>query len=248
MPSKTFAKVAKKTPKTAAKAAARKTATPRAAIDIVEPLATWLAPAYRTPAALTKHARAYRGAKPYPHAVLPGIFAPAKAKALRTAILALQKRGGFTHKESDLFSLAQTPDFRGETAGPIGELVAFFRSSAWNDYLEALTGERLSRTELDIGGSLYTDTDYLLCHDDRVTGRRIAFIYYLCEDFGVTDGGALVLLDTLGTKGKQPGKVVKRYPPRFNTLALFTVSERSWHAVEEVTGKRNRFSINGWFH
>lgn len=233
----------------AKKKVASKQAKPRARasapIDIIEPLASWLAPRYRTPSTILKNASAYRSAQPFPHAVLPGIFTPAKAEALRAAVLALEKRGGFTHKESDLFSLAQSRDFRHETNGAIGELAQFFKSPAWRTYLAALTGARLTGRELDIGASLYADTDYLLCHDDRVTGRKVAFIYYLCEDFGVTDGGALVLLDS---RGKQPGKIVKRYPPRFNTLALFTVSSKSWHAVEEVTGKKKRFSINGWFH
>lgn len=214
-------------------------------IDMVEPLASWLAPKYRAPAALAKNAKAYVTAKPFPHIVLPGIFAPTKAAALRAAVLALHKRGGFTHKESDLFSLAQSHDFRNEKSGPIAQLAAFFKSSEWNAYVRALSHVSLSGKELDIGASLYTSTDYLLCHDDQVTGRKIAFIYYLCDDFAVTDGGALVLLDS---KGKQPGKIVKRYAPKFNTLAMFTVSSKSWHAVEEVMSNKKRFSINGWFH
>jgi Rps23 Pro-64 3,4-dihydroxylase Tpa1-like proline 4-hydroxylase len=234
--------MAKKTVKKVQQGASRSA---RSTIDLVEPLASWLAPKYQTPAALAKNAQTYVTAKPFPHIVLPGIFTPSKVTALRTAILALHKRGGFTHKESDLFSLAQTHDFRNEKTGPIAELVQFFKSAEWNAYLKALTHVSLSGKELDIGASLYTSTDYLLCHDDQVTGRKIAFIYYLCDDFAVTDGGALVLLDS---KGKQPGKIVKRYAPKFNTLAMFTVSAKSWHAVEEVVSSKKRFSINGWFH
>ena len=217
----------------------------RSTLAIVEPLASWLSPQYQSPSALVKNAKAYRCAKPFPHIALPNFLAPARAAVLRNALVALHKRGGFTHKESDLFSLAQSHDFRNEKTGPIAQLAQFFKSEEWNTYLAALSGVKLSGKELDIGGSLYTDTDYLLCHDDQVTGRKIAFIFYLCEDFAVTDGGALVLLDS---NGKQPGKIVKRYAPKFNTLAMFTVSAKSWHAVEEVLTKKQRFSINGWFH
>ena len=32
-------------------------------------------------------------------------------------------------------------------------------------------------------------TDYLLCHDDQLESRRVAFIFYLVPDWTVQDGG-----------------------------------------------------------
>ena len=43
----------------------------------------------------------------------------------------------------------------------------------------------------------YSRGDYLLCHDDELEGRRIAFILYLVpEDWGPADGGGLQLFST----------------------------------------------------
>jgi Rps23 Pro-64 3,4-dihydroxylase Tpa1-like proline 4-hydroxylase len=170
---------------------------------------------------------------------------PAKAAALRAAVTALAKQGGFTHKESDLFSLAQTADFADTTNKTLAEFRAFLRSPEWTAYLRTLTGVALTGLQLDSGASLYLDKDYLLCHDDQVTGRKIAYIFYLGPNFTARDGGALALLDT---KSGKPGAVVKRLAPQYNTLVMFTVSSKSWHAVEEVTSAKPRISINGWFH
>ena len=43
----------------------------------------------------------------------------------------------------------------------------------------------------------YTRGDYLLCHDDELEGRRVAFIYYMVpEDWSQQDGGGLQLFST----------------------------------------------------
>ena len=34
--------------------------------------------------------------------------------------------------------------------------------------------------------------DYLLCHDDQLEGRRVAFIFYLVQDWTAQDGGELI--------------------------------------------------------
>lgn len=47
-------------------------------------------------------------------------------------------------------------------------------------------------------GSKYEYTDTLLCHDDELEGRRIAFILYLVPYWKKEDGGALDLFDTDG--------------------------------------------------
>ena len=37
-------------------------------------------------------------------------------------------------------------------------------------------------------------TDYLLCHDDQLEGRRIAFIFYLAQDWTAQDGGLIYFM------------------------------------------------------
>lgn len=40
--------------------------------------------------------------------------------------------------------------------------------------------------------------DVLLCHDDELEGRRVAFILYLVPPWDVNDGGTLDLFSTDG--------------------------------------------------
>ena len=39
----------------------------------------------------------------------------------------------------------------------------------------------------------YGATDHLLCHDDELEGRRVAFILYLAPNWTQEDGGSLDL-------------------------------------------------------
>ena len=95
-------------------------------------------------------------------------------------------------------------------------------------------------------GVIYSECDYLLCHDDELEGRKIAYVLNLSRGFTKRSGGALALLDH-DAHGK-PRKVAKRITPRWNTLVLFTVSPVSHHTVEEVLEDRERLTIGGWFH
>lgn len=198
----------------------------------------WIAPQYRDPKKLRAR---YTAQKPFPHLSLKGFLDEEKATMLAAAL----SKEPFFEKESDLFKLSQTNELRHTPNALLQEFRSFLASDEFSAYMSALTGVKLTNKDFDMGGSKYTDTDFLLCHDDRVTGRKIAYIFYLNQDFTAKDGGALVLLDT---KGKRPHKVIKQYLPTWNTLTFFTVSAISYHAVEEVLTKKTRLSINGWFH
>jgi Rps23 Pro-64 3,4-dihydroxylase Tpa1-like proline 4-hydroxylase len=207
-----------------------------------EAVADWIAPAYHDPRAL---AARYQNATPFPHIVLHNVLREEKADALRDAVRELIATKQFEHKESDLFSLAQSPNLLLTKNKTLAAFRDFLKSSEWTSYMKTLTGVLLTGTELDYGASLYTRKDFLLCHDDQVTGRKIAYVYYVGPDFTAEDGGALALLDT---NNKHPGDVAKRYAPHYNSLALFTVDAVSWHEVEEVLTDTPRLSINGWLH
>ena len=90
-------------------------------------------------------------------------------------------------------------------------------------------------------------TDHLLCHDDELEGRRIAFIMYFVKDWTEADGGTLDLF-RLNENG-QPTEVMKQIVPETNALAFFEVTEKSYHQVAEILTKdKSRLSIGGWFH
>lgn len=99
---------------------------------------------------------------------------------------------------------------------------------------------------VSMSSACYTDTDFLLCHDDNLEDRRIAFILYLSKSWTEEDGGALDLIDT--DENGLPRNVVKSLIPEYNSLVFFEVVHNSYHQVAEVTSDKSRWSINGWFH
>lgn len=204
-------------------------------------LKEWVNPLYLDRHRLASLARTYKSATPYPHIALTAFIKDIKAEELSKAISKLS----FTRKQSDLFSLSQSGDLQASKNKTLQGLVKFLKSKPLREYLEELTGERI-KTGLDVHAAKYEDTDYLLCHDDRLEKRKLAFILNLSRGFTQSSGGELGLLES-DSKG-QPTKVAKRIPPEWNTFTLFTVSERSHHVVDEVLEEKERMTIGGWFH
>src|SRR3989344_6752066 len=108
-------------------------------------------------------------------------------------------------KQADLFQFSQTNDL----VGTKNKILSAFRSILCSpDFLKALSvisGIELKPNTIDIAGTLYQDTDFLLCHDDQLEGRAIAFLYYL-SDLDPMEGGRLLLYNS---KNKKPSAVVK---------------------------------------
>lgn len=119
-------------------------------------------------------------------------------------------------------------------------------------HLEKLANLKLSQTTFDMTVSYYGRGDYLLCHNDdckdsRKRARALAFVYYLNEEpFTDGDGGALLLYKS--DDKSEPVEVSHRINPIPNSLIVFRTGSTSWHCVEEVYGRDDRLSINGWFH
>ncbi|XP_038610639.1 prolyl 3-hydroxylase OGFOD1 isoform X2 [Tachyglossus aculeatus] len=100
---------------------------------------------------------------------------------------------------------------------------------------------------VDLSCAKYEYTDALLCHDDELEGRRIAFILYLVPPWDESLGGTLDLYNT--DEHFQPQQIVKSLVPSWNTLAFFEVSPVSYHQVSEVLSEgKCRLSVSGWFH
>ncbi|XP_072790681.1 prolyl 3-hydroxylase OGFOD1 isoform X1 [Taeniopygia guttata] len=112
-------------------------------------------------------------------------------------------------------------------------------------WLSAVTQIVLEPT-IDISCAKYEYTDVLLCHDDELEGRRIAFILYLVPPWEKSDGGTLDLYST--DEHFQPQQITKSLVPSWNTLVFFEVSPVSFHQVSEVVSQKCRLSVSGWFH
>lgn len=162
----------------------------------------------------------------------------------------------FSEKWNDLHDFYQSKDFAKSVLERAGEsglaqlLDGFLLDTAWHDQVSALTGIPLDiERGPDIAAQIYDQGSRLLCHDDALEGRRIAYILYLVEDEAWTekDGGSLDLFN-MDERGS-PREIVKSIYPRGNTLAFFEVTPASHHQVREIlTATKSRLSITGWFY
>ncbi|XP_040925978.1 prolyl 3-hydroxylase OGFOD1 isoform X2 [Betta splendens] len=151
----------------------------------------------------------------------------------------------FREKSNDLYKFKQSDDLKKRTEPHIAGLRAalFGRFRSW---LSDVLGVELEPT-VDISCARYEYTDVLLCHDDELEGRRVAFILYLVPPWQSSDGGTLDLYTT--DSNFQPQSIVKSLVPSWNTLVLFEVSPVSFHQVSEVLSQdKCRLSLSGWFH
>ena len=121
-------------------------------------------------------------------------------------------------------------------------------STLWVNRLRKMSHLELDRRPIDLSGQSYRQHDYLLCHDDRLEGRRLAFILYLVdENWHEKDGGYLELFSV--DNDGQPVEISRRILPAFNSLVFFEVTSISYHQVVEIlSADRQRISLSGWLH
>ncbi|XP_066569624.1 prolyl 3-hydroxylase OGFOD1 [Amia ocellicauda] len=179
---------------------------------------------------------------PFPHCVLNNFLqSQTFLQELQRELLELN----FHQKSNDLYKFQQSDDLKTKRESHIAALrsVLFQRFRSW---LSEVLQLELEDT-VDISCAKYEYTDVLLCHDDELEGRRIAFILYLVPPWEQSDGGTLDLYST--DKNYQPEKIVKSLVPSWNTLVFFEVSPVSFHQVSEVISEdKCRLSVSGWFH
>jgi Rps23 Pro-64 3,4-dihydroxylase Tpa1-like proline 4-hydroxylase len=193
-----------------------------------------IAAKYRTPAALQKLRKQYAAAKPFPHIRLSDFFESKDVKRVEQAL----RKERFVGAEADLFSFRQCNDVKRSKHKVLQGLRAYLRSKEFLVWLSYVTGESLSN-ELDLSGFIYSDTDHLLPHDDKLEGRKIAFVINF-STLKPSQGGQLDLF-----KGN---KIAKSYSPVWNSVVFFTVkSKETMHQVREVINAE-RVTLAGWFH
>lgn len=203
-------------------------------------LSDWLNPWYFEKDITLKNKKLFHHQGPFPHLEFRNFFKDEKAKLILKALISEQ----FFLKEADLFKFQQTTDFRASSNQLLQEFRDFLSSKEFISLMENITSTSLKPGVIDMSGTLYQDTDFLLCHDDRLEGRKIAYFYYL-SDLDQEDGGQLNLFSSSNSK---PIKIEKRIIPQFNTFSFFLVSEKSFHSVEEVISPKQRYAISGWFY
>ncbi|NCO11297.1 hypothetical protein CO038_03140 [Candidatus Pacearchaeota archaeon CG_4_9_14_0_2_um_filter_39_13] len=199
----------------------------------------WINEKYTDLGTLSNLHRTFAGNLPFQHIFLADFLKEEKAEELRE----LLKKEEFEEKNSDLFQFKQTKDLSGSEG--MKKFYGFLQGREFAEFMQKLTGITVIPSAIDVSGTLYENTDYLLCHDDQLEGRKIAYIFYLGDNLSEEDGGNFALLSS--DSGK-PGKKIKKYPANFNGFMAFKVSKESFHEVEEVIAEKKRYAIGGWLH
>jgi hypothetical protein len=200
--------------------------------------------AHTDPDTVAGYAAAFNAGAPFRHLHLHDVFPEGLLARVRDELLGAT----YLPKRNDLYHFEQTDDLRTARGNATATLRDFVYSAPFRAWMTAITGIATAPT-VDISAAKYSDGSYLLCHDDDLSSRRIAYIIYLVpEDFEAADGGSLDLFDT--RPDGQPGGVVKRLTPAWNSVAFFDVTPVSFHQVAEVMSdtKGPRLSISGWFY
>ncbi|XP_066205432.1 prolyl 3-hydroxylase OGFOD1 [Saccopteryx leptura] len=180
--------------------------------------------------------------EPFLHCVIPN-FIPSQnfLEGLQKELLNLD----FHEKYNDLYKFQQSDDLKKRKEPHICALrkILFEDFRAWLSDISKIDLE----STIDMSCAKYEFSDALLCHDDELEGRRVAFILYLVPPWDRRWGGTLDLYDV--DEHFQPQQIVKSLTPSWNTLVFFEVSPVSFHQVSEVLSEeKSRLSISGWFH
>ncbi len=189
---------------------------------------------------ILKYSSDFDSAVPFRFLELRDFLLHPSAVALKRAVVDLD----FELKKSDLFEFFQSGDLMTLSKGVISDFTTLFMSAPFRAYMMSITGIDLSHSEITLFGSRYEDTSYLLPHDDQLEGRQIAFLYYL-SDMNENNGGELVLFGKMENDEVVSEKV--RIRPHFNSFVFFEVTPASIHAVSEVIGTGERYTLGGWF-
>lgn len=153
-------------------------------------------------------------------------------------------------KQMDLYEFYQTTDLANVKSPFLSRFYEFLKNEV-RCYLQIVTGMKFQRVSASC--SMYNFGDHLLTHDDLLSDRLIAFVYYLSpwkdkQEWDGSMGGALELFST-DDDGQPAFPVFKKIFPSNNKFVFFRVEKKSFHQVGEVLTKEfPRLTINGWFH
>ena len=203
-------------------------------------LQEWISPKYLSTSELERFKKLFFAQQPFPHLECKNFFRKEKI-ILVVKALAGEK---FISQQADLFKFKQAGDLAAAQSKVLREFRSFLISAEFITYMNYITSTVLKPKSIDMSGTLYENTDYLLCHDDQLESRKIAYFLYL-SDLNKNDGGALHLFSS---KPGVPTPAEVTIIPTFNTFAFFLVSNSSFHEVEEVVRDVQRIAISGWFH
>lgn len=134
-------------------------------------------------------------------------------------------------RNMDLYELFQSEDLSKSVFKQIKVVYDFLKTDVMN-FVSKITGFEF--TNISATCSYYSDTDYLLVHDDRQDDRLVAFILYLTgkENWNKDWGGSLQLFSC--DENGQPDKIVHDILPTNNQFVFFPVTNKTYHQVSKT--------------
>ena len=148
-------------------------------------------------------------------------------------------------EENDLYKFYRTFDLSNSKNKKIIDFKNYLLTEDFREVIFKMTNIKVQKDTLDLHSLKLTKTNYLLCHDDDIQKRKLAFIIYL-NDMESKDGGEFEVIET---QNKTPKKIVKKILPKFNSFNIFRVEkDKSFHSISEVLTNKKRLSISGWFY
>ncbi len=194
-----------------------------------------LFPYHRWSPAVSKLAREYREAEPYPHSHLPEFLDDATARALADEFPVHGSSEWIQYKH---YNENKTGLTKRELFPPmLGKVVDELNSPEFLDWLSKLTGipnlvgdptlEGGGLHQSVTGGFLNLHADFTMHHHQKNWRRRINLILYLNPDWETQWGGAIELWD------KQMSRCVASVPPLLNHALIFSTTETSYHGFPE---------------
>ena len=178
---------------------------------------------------------AYLNAKPFPHAVIDGIFEDKELQIMMRVWPWKHQNYGYS-KEENLKGSTMSEEVMGNAMANF--IKARFASQKFVSFLEALTGitglvfdpKKFALHETFPGGLLAPHLDYTI---NPKTGLqlRINVILYLNENWKPEYGGDLELYDSQPGYGGILTKSIISIEPVFNRMVIFTMDAETpaWH-------------------
>ncbi|MBT4604083.1 hypothetical protein HOC01_00450 [archaeon] len=210
---------------------------------------SWIKSQHGNEKRVQKYHQEFQNSTPFKHIQITNFLTPKFLDLIKKKLLHVP----WEEKDSDLFSLHQTPELQSITEiSLIQDLATLLKGDKFQNWMTRITNIKLNQ-EIDLSAVTYAKHGYLLPHDDRLEGRKIAFILYLTS-LKKKEGGTLDLFNTKenpNTSSKQkliPTTIAKSFIPKENSLLFFEVSEKSWHQISEISKDCRRVTIGGWLH
>lgn len=153
-------------------------------------------------------------------------------------------------KQMDLYEFYQSADLYHVTCPFLNSFYNFITTDV-KTWIESLTGMKFQKASVSC--SMYNCSNFLLSHDDLLSDRLIAYVFYLspwenAKCWNESMGGALEIFKR-DIDGQPEFPPVRKIFPSNNQFAFFKVEKISHHQVGEVLSKDYpRLTIHGWFH